>query len=217
MTEEIAALIGMAKAELANLKGYEKADIALRLANTLLITEGAKPKAASRKSLENKPAPAEEKKEEKTLTDLNPQAPIADKILKNINKEPETPAAPAPVVEEKAEPAPAPAKPQVNIGSDEWKKKILTSEELDDEWTPAMMANEDMVKHLNWLAGFCKQGMEKKLITLDWLNTKVKEASENRFSTIKEANTPKFIKILNGHLMKAFQDEIRPKLGNQAA
>lgn len=230
--KKVSDLINIAETELESLKGYERADIALRLANILLITNGletAEKTVPTRESLENKPTPKKAEAEKPAaLTDLNPAAPIADKIQEAMTKAPaekseqEAPVqqeepAPAPV----AEPTPAPAeeKAEIDIASDAWKKKILTPQEIDDDWTPAMQANEELVTALGRLKEFVKRGMAAKVLTQDWLNSELSKVTNGHITDFadKRALSPKFIKVISPYIIKKGIELANAKKASQAA
>lgn len=227
MNVKIAELINIAESELKSLKGYERADIALRLANIYMITDGvenAEKTAPAKETLENKPAPAEKKKEEKTLTDLNPAAPIADKIKEALaqsqaaeeepkKEEPAPTPEPAPAVE-----TPAP-KQEVDINSDEWKRKILTPQEIDEDWTPAMQANEELMTALARLKEFIKRGMAAKVLTQDWLNEELSKVTNGHITSFsdKRALSPKLIKIVSPYIIKKGIELANAKKASQTA
>lgn len=220
MNSKIAELIGIAESELKSLKGYERANIALRLANIYMITDGvenAEKTAPAKETLENKPAPAEKKKDEKTLTDLNPAAPIADKIQEALAQSQTTEEEP-----KKEEPAPTPEpapKQEVNINSDEWKKKILTPQEIDEDWTPAMQANEELMTALARLKEFIKRGMAAKVLTQDWLNEELSKVTNGHITSFsdKRALSPKLIKIVSPYIIKRGIELANAKKASQTA
>jgi hypothetical protein len=193
-----------------------------------MITDGvenAEKTAPSKETLENKPAPAEKKKEKKTLTDLNPAAPIADKIQEALAQSQTAEEEPKKDTPVQAHPEPAPAveapapKQEVDINSDEWKKKILTPQEIDEDWTPAMQANEELMTALARLKEFIKRGMAAKVLTQDWLNEELSKVTNGHITSFsdKRALSPKLIKIVSPYIIKRGIELANAKKASQTA
>lgn len=196
---------------------YQHAFISLRLAELMHMTsltaselEGKQPQAAPEMPHTAKAVPYKQEKEIRDMLsvpsrseteapqkdmlentpkmhDLNPQAPIAEKMN-------------AAAMAEQQEP---------DIDSEEWKNKHLTIAEMDDTWTPAMKNNKQLVASLARLINICKKGVSSGKVKPAWLDKKVQEATGNRFMTIRDQQVfqPKNILTIESYISRALVTE----------
>lgn len=135
---------------------------------------------------EDNPAPTKSVLENTPkLHDLNPEAPIADKLTEAVT-----------------DAAPEPKKASIDINSPEWQNKHLTAEELDKTWTPAMKANKELMESALRLRKICTKGIESGFIKEDWLNARIQEASSKHFMTYKDRNvfSPQVVRLIEGYV-----------------
>ena len=94
--------------------------------------------------------------------------------------------------------------PKIDINSDEWKNKILGPDELDDDWTPAMKANVQLVESARRLNLVCTKGIESGNIKSEWLNARISEVTQGRFTTFKTRDIykPKVVRLIEGYVSK---------------
>lgn len=135
------------------------------------------------------------------MLDLGNDAPT----LVNMNPRAQIPtAAPAPApAEAKAPAAPAvPEKPAIDITSDEWKNKHLTPSEVDDTWTDAMKANNEMLQSAKLLRQVCVNGVQSGKIDVDWLNARITEASDGMFTNYQDRNiyNPPVVRMISAYI-----------------
>lgn len=146
------------------------------------------------------------------LQDLNPAAPIADKIssvmnadtveaIKQENNQAEKTAAPSNNIE----------LPKTNASKQEidWENKILNSDELDDTWTENMKKNKELMTMYNKMGAFIKGGLERKAFTMDWVNEKLGVLTHGYITHLRNMDDipPKLIKAVAPALIKIFMEE----------
>ena len=132
------------------------------------------------------------------LHSINPNAPVKSSVVDNGDNN---------AVSDKAKtdtPKKTNAKADIDINSDEWKNKILGPDELDDDWTPAMKANVQLVESARRLNLVCTKGIESGNIKSEWLNARISEATQGRFTTFKTRDIykPKVVRLIEGYVSK---------------
>ncbi len=132
---------------------------------------GAAP-VATREDFVNKPA--ENKPEFK---DLNPQAPIADKINNQL-----TEIQNAETVEALQSPIATPA----DVVPADWADRTLKVEEVDATWTDKLLKNKEYQELYRQLVNFLIGGYQKKFITDEWLNEALTKYTDKKITSFTQ-------------------------------
>ena len=133
----------------------------------------------TKKDLENRPNPATA---ESDVVDINPSAPIAKEISKTVKEKT------VPVVRVVKEAPTTLEVEQVPVSeapeelTEEFKNKILSSDELDATWTPRMHANADMEKTYQQCKKFFEEGTAKNAFPPTFLDKAIKCVSEGKIT-----------------------------------
>lgn len=111
-------------------------------------------------------------------------------------------------------PAPAPAAPpkkEIDINSDEWKNKHLTSDEVDNTWTEAMKANIEMTKAARLLKKVCVDGVASGNIDAKWLDTRISEVSDGMFTSHNDRNiyNPPVVRMISAYIASKVNELFR--------
>lgn len=195
--------------ELDNLKGFERANLALKIAE-FMINHEALNVVPTKDDLEVKPD---------EFINLNPKADINKKIRENKNKEKAEHAEPemqtVVLSEFPPEVKQVPVKKNDDEITEEWKNKILKREDYDRTWTPRMMANVDLANTFKKLGGFICVGLKKGAFDLAWINTEISRATGGHITQIDVSSKEKLFKsippavtkLVYGHLVKAFKEK----------
>lgn len=182
-------------------------------------------------TLENRPKmKSEEKKELGALTpkseELAKKMTQAAKKTEEAPKEenielapaievPEEPKAetPASKVEEKAEPD------EAYYDSEEWQNKHLTSQEMDDDWTPRMKKNKQLAKSCQDLVTLVQKCVASKNVSNDWLNQVISNITSGHYTSYndKKLYTPRMVLIMLPGLQKALYDLMQSMQAKRAA
>lgn len=125
---------------------------------------------------------------------------IANIMNEAVNQTPaqETPA-PAPAPEAPAEP---------NYDSEEWANKKLSADELDDNWTPRMQKNKDLMMYRTRMQSLIQNGLKSGQIDDAWLNQQFNALSGGSITTWRDPRiaSPKAVKLFFPPLYKAATD-----------
>lgn len=135
------------------------------------------------------------------LHNINPNAPVKSSVVDNGNNSDNNAAADKVKTDT---PKKVNTKAEIDINSDEWKNKILAPNELDDNWTPAMAANTQLVNSARRLKRVCVNGIKSGKIKPEWLNACISEATQGRFTTYKTTDIylPKVVRLIEGYVSK---------------
>ena len=106
------------------------------------------------------------KNEPPQATNLNPEAKI--NVAEIVNNSAAT---------EKEKEQHEENKAEIDITSPQWTEKHLTTDELDNTWTPAMRANKPLVESFKRLKRVCTDGIKSGKITVQWLNERIAECT----------------------------------------
>ena len=174
----------------------------------------------SKDTLENRPKlKSEVKKEQKALGAMTPKSEELAKAMTQAAQKTEE----APKEEEKIELAPAIEVPEENdeayYDSDEWKNKHLTSQEMDDDWTPRMKKNAQLVQNYQELTSLVKRCVASKNVSDEWLNKTISGITSGHYTTWqdKKLYTPRMTLIMNAGLKKALYDLMQAMQAKKAA
>ena len=131
------------------------------------------------------------------LHNINPNAPVKSSVVDNGNNN----------AADKAKtdaPKKTNTKAEIDINSDEWKNKILGPDELDENWTPAMKANIQLFTSARRLRHVCTSGIKSGKIKPEWLNARISEATQGRFTTYETTDIyrPKVVRLIEGYVSK---------------
>lgn len=133
------------------------------------------------------------------LHNINPNAPVKSSVVDNgDNGNNDT------ATDKAKENTPKKTKVEIDINSDEWKNKILGPDELDEDWTPAMKANIQLVESAKRLNRICANGIKSGKVKPEWLNARISEATQGRFTTFKTRDIyrPKVVRLIEGYVSK---------------
>lgn len=186
--------------------------------------------ATCKDTLENRPkTKTEEKKELAAMTPAS--AELAKKMTAAAEKTEN-----APEEEDKIELAPAievPEEPKTETpkqeaqpetddayyDSDEWKNKHLTSQEMDDDWTPRMQKNLQLAQNYQELKTLVMKCVNSKNVPNEWLNKTISGITSGHFTTWedKKLYTPRMTLIMNAGLKKALYDLMQSMTAKKAA
>lgn len=196
--EKIQKLFDIAAKELEGLSGYQRADIAIRLAQLVLDDArydeecNASAVIPTKNDLDSK----------QVFENLNNKAKVQVTAKKAPAAEPKTASAPAPKAEKKEE-APASA-------DEDWANKKLTSEEYDNTWTDRMKANNDLYRdNYMKLGQFIASGLKAKAFDFNWLNKCAAECTHGTVTDLRDFKNvvnPKNVKLLKGYIFKMYHD-----------
>lgn len=197
----------------------------------------------SKDTLENRPKlKSEVKKEQKALGAMTPKSEELAKAMTQAAQNTEE----APKKEEKIELAPAievpeepkaeapaektetlapvveenkPENDEAYYDSDEWKNKHLTSQEMDDDWTPRMKKNAQLVQNYQELTSLVKRCVASKNVPDEWLNKTISGITSGHYTTWqdKKLYTPRMTLIMNAGLKKALYDLMQAMQQKKAA
>lgn len=212
--------------ELDNLKGFERANLALKIAGFLADHDtpnvvptkndleskpvefiNLNPKADITKKMKEQQQKENEKKNPKERTIVLSEHPLELKQVPVDEKEkPEAPAQEAPKAQETQETS--------EEITEEWKSRILQREDFDRTWTPRMLANRDLADTFKRLGGFVFGGIKKNIFKIEWVNEETSRATGGRITKIDVSSKEGFMnsippaatKFIYGHLVKAYKE-----------
>ena len=112
---------------------------------------------------------ATEPPKEDVVKDLNPQAPLAEKVMDKL-----TEVQNATTVEALKTPINNDAVPE------DWADRTLKMEELDATWTNKLLQNKEYQNLYTQLVNFFITGIQRKMVTVEWIDQMLNKFTDGR-------------------------------------
>ena len=103
-------------------------------------------------------------------------------------------------------------KTKIDITSPEWTEKHLTTDELDDTWTPAMRANKPLVESFKRLKRVCTDGIKSGKITVQWLNERIAECTGKHIMDFRTKDKNGYPAIFSPHAVMIIESYVSKKV-----